>query len=169
MDFLTPIFENVKLIWEYLKWFYVIDEFEFGVVLRWGKFHKVVNCGFHWKWCFSDMVIVTHNTITTLETKPQTLTTKDDESIVISSIVKYKIDNPKIFLLEVNDVIDAINDITHREIKKIVINKTWLELRELKDEEIKNNVFKEAKKFGIKIYYITVSTLAKIRTIRLMR
>jgi regulator of protease activity HflC (stomatin/prohibitin superfamily) len=100
--------------------------------------------------------------------KNQSLTTKDHEQVTIEAIVKYKIINAKKYLLEVDDSADAINDITQGKIKELVTSKTWEEVREMKDEEIKGLVENESKQWGIKIYYITITSLVKTRVYKLI-
>jgi regulator of protease activity HflC (stomatin/prohibitin superfamily) len=164
-----PLIELIKEFWESILPFIIVSEYEFGVKLRFGKFKERVDCGLVWKIPFVDNVILTHNTITTLNLQSQSLTTKDGKDVVISGIVKYKVSNPKTFLLEVNDAVDAINDITQGKIKEIVIDKNWDEVRTMNDKVIKELVDQETKAWGIKIYYITITDLALIRTIRLIQ
>lgn len=168
MDMISPIIDLFKEFWTNIVPFHIVKDYEHGVLLRFGKFHSKINSGLVWKIPFFDEVLLTHNTITTMVIKEQSLTTKDEKNIVISGIVKYKITNAKTFLLEVYDVADAINDIAKGKIKDLVIHKTWDEVREISDSEIKDKVEEEVKNWGIKIYYITITDLAQIRTIRLI-
>lgn len=168
MDIVSPIIDLLKEGWESVKMFHIVMEYEHGVRLRFGKFHSKIEAGLVWKWPIIDDILLVHNTITTMVVNEQSLVTLDEKNIVISCIVKYKITNPKTFLLEVEDVIDAINDITKGKIKDLVIHRTWDEIRKLKNEDISVEVEKEVKNWGIKIYYITVTDLAQIRTLRLI-
>lgn len=168
MDIVSPIIDVVKEFWEHILPFYIVREYEHGVKLRFGKYHSKVTAGLIWKIPIVDEILIVHNAITTMVVNEQSLTTVDGKNVVIACIVKYKVTNPKVFLLEVEDVIDAINDITKGKIKDIVIHKTWDEVRHLKDEEIKLKVEEEAKNWGIKIYNITMTDLAQIKTIRLI-
>lgn len=168
MEIIAHLIEFIKQFWANVIPFYIINEYEHGVVLRMGKFHKSIEAGFIWKIPFFDTVIHCHNTVTTMAIKNQSLTTKDEHQITIEAIVKYKIINAKKYLLEVEDSIDAINDITQGKIKQLVTSVTWSELRELKDEQIKDLVEAESKQWGIKIYYITITSLVKTRVYKLI-
>lgn len=168
MELIAHLIEFVKQFWNNLIPVYIINEYEHGVVLRLGKFHKSVNAGLVWKIPFFDTVIHCHNTVTTMAIKNQSLTTKDEQSITIEAIVKYKIVNAKKYLLEVEDSIDAINDITQGKIKQIVTSLNWDELKQLKDEDIKPHIEAECKQWGIKIYYITITSLVKSRVYKLI-
>lgn len=168
MELMAHLFDFLKSFWFNIIPFYVINEYEHGVVLRFGKYHKNIESGFYWKIPFVDSPVHCHNTVTTMAIKNQSLTTLDGEQITIESIVKYKITNAKKYILEVEDSIDAINDITQGKIKQLVMSKTWEELRQLKDEELKELVGNEAKEWGIKIYYITITSLVKTRVYKLI-
>jgi len=168
MEFIGYIIDVIKSIWFSLIPIYVINEFEHGIVLRLGKWYKDVECGLGWKIPFCDEVLRCRNTVTTMSIKNQSLTTLDGEQVCVEAIVKYKINNPKKYLLEVEDTTDAINDITQGKIKEIVTNKTWNEVRLMQDEEIKNAVSGEVIKWGIKVYYITITSLAKARVYKLI-
>ena len=100
--------------------------------------------------------------------KPQSLTTTDGECIAIEAIVKYKIQNPKKYLLEVEDAVDAINDVTQGVIKDLVMTRTWKEVKEITNDDIKSLVAPEAKEWGIKISYVTITSLVKARTYKII-
>jgi len=168
MEFIGYIIDVIKSIWFSLIPFYVINEFEHGIILRLGKWYKDIYPGLGWKIPFFDEVLKCRNTVTTMSIQNQTLTTLDGEQITIEAIVKYKINNAKKYLLEVEDTTDAINDITQGKIKEIVTNKTWNEVRLLQDAEIKEAVSIETIKWGIKVYYITITSLAKARVYKLI-
>lgn len=168
MEIISNIVEVVKEFWEHLSPFYIVKEYEHGVLLRFGKFHSKVSAGLVWKIPLVDDILTARNSITTIPIQEQSLTTKDGKNVVISSIVKYKITNAKIFLLEVDDALDAINDITKGKIKELVINRTWEEVKQLKDTELIEPIAEEVKNWGIKVYYITITDLALVKTIRLM-
>ena len=119
MDIFSPIIDIVKETWDTIKVCHIVKEYEHGVLLRAGKFHSRIEKGIVWKIPVIDDILLVHNTITTMVVQEQSLTTKDEKNVVIGGIVKYKITNPKTFLLEVEDVIDAINDITKGKIKII--------------------------------------------------
>lgn len=168
MEILIQLLDFIKSIWNNLLPFVVLNQYEHGVILRLGKWRKDIEAGVTWKIPFVDTVLHCHNTVTTMAIRNQSLTTKDDHPITIESIVKYKIINAKKFLLEVEDSVDAINDITQGKIKGIVTHLNWDEVRELKDEQIKKEVTTEALQWGVKIYYITITSLTKTRVYKLI-
>ena len=169
MDLVSSIIELISSFWDKLIPFQVVNEFEHGVLLRFGKYKKNIEAGFIWKIPFFDNIILCRNTVTTMGIKNQSLTTSDQKEVTIEAIVKYKITNAKKFLLEVYDADDAINDITQSKIKELVNLSTWDELMILKDSKIKEAVSDEAKEWGIKIYYITITDLVRTRCYKLIQ
>jgi regulator of protease activity HflC (stomatin/prohibitin superfamily) len=168
MELVSQLFNFMLQFWHNMLPFYVINAYEHGIILRLGKFLKSIEAGFGWKIPFADEVLHCRNTVTTMAIKNQSLTTLDGKQITIESIVKYKIINAKKYLLEVEDSIDAINDITQGKIKELVNAKNWADIRVLKDAEIKELVGNEAREWGIKIFYITITSLVETRVYKII-
>jgi len=148
---------------------FIIRDYEMGVLLRFGKYNKLLTPGLHFKIPFVDEVISQHVVVTTLSLSPQSLYTKDKQNIVVKGLVKYRISDVQTFLLEVYDAQDAISDMTQSIIKNIVMDKS---LEECVDIEIDNTLTKkarvEAKKWGVEIQQVTLTDLAPIRSFRII-
>lgn len=155
-------------IWEDLIPWVVIDHFNRAVVLRLGKFLKVLEPGFHWKVPFFDAILHHSVVVSTLELESQSLTTRDDKGIVAKGVVKYQISDIKVFELEVYDAHDGMADMTQGIIKEVLMERSWDECR---SPEIDNIITKkarvEARKWGIEIIKVTLTDLGIIRSIRL--
>lgn len=149
--------------------FVIINPYEEGVLNRVGVFKKVLSSGIHFKIPLLDEVITQYIVTTTLSLPAQSLYTIDKQNIVVKGVVKYKIADVKVFLLEVYDAQDAISDMTQSIIKNIVMSKT---LDECIDPEIDNVLTKKArievKKWGVEINQVTLTDLAPIRSFRLI-
>lgn len=147
----------------------IIPDYEQAVLLRNGKFKKVLSPGFHVKLPVFDEVVSQHVVVTTLSLSAQSLYTKDRQNIVVKGVIKYKISDVKVFLLEVFDAQDALSDMTQSIIKNIVIS---LPLEQCIDPEIDNILTKkvrvEAKKWGVDIQQVTLTDIAPIRSFRII-
>ena len=147
----------------------IIPDYEQAVLLRNGKFKKVLQPGFHVKLPIFDEVVSQHVVVTTLSLSAQSLYTKDRQNIVVKGVIKYKISDVKVFLLEVFDAQDALSDMTQSIIKNIVIS---LPLEQCIDPEIDNILTKkvrvEAKKWGVDIQQVTLTDIAPIRSFRII-
>jgi regulator of protease activity HflC (stomatin/prohibitin superfamily) len=155
--------------WSILKPGFIVRDYEGCVVLRLGKYHRTVSPGFHLKWPLIESDLITTTAITTLELRPQTLTTLDNKSIVISAVVKYQIKDVKPFLLEIWDSVDVLKDVTMGAIRQTV---SKLPYASLNDPTVETTVLelvrKEVNQFGFKIYRITFADLGEIRSLRLI-
>jgi len=166
---LDRLWEILAALWEKFIFYQIVNQTDSGVRLRLGKFKEVVSPGLHWKIPFVDEIIP-HTTLwTTLSLNAQSLTTKDGKDVVIKGVIKYRILDIQTFLLEVWDAIDAISDMTQGIIFDIIKDKTWEELQTTDLKPIITRKAKnEAKRWGIEIETVTLSDLAKIRSIRLL-
>jgi regulator of protease activity HflC (stomatin/prohibitin superfamily) len=156
-------------VWDQLIPFEVIDHYNRGVRLRFGKTKGgVLEAGLHWKIPFVDRILQQMIKMKTLSLSEQTITTKDGTSIVVRAVVKYEVNNVITLILEVNDPIDAIADMTKGIIRKTFISKNW---DECNDPEIEKEIAKkaraEAKQWGIAIIEITLTDLGDVPSFRL--
>ena len=162
IDYLIGIIDQVNPI-------FIIKDYEQAVLLRKGRFKKILEPGVHLKWPFFDMFISQHTMLTTLTLPAQSLVTFDDNNIVIKSVVKFKIVDVKVFCLELFDSVDAISDISQVIIKEVIMNSEWDKcISNDLDNVITKKVRSEIKKYGVFVEHVTLTNIAKIRTIRLI-
>jgi modulator of FtsH protease HflK len=166
---LERIFDFITVSWNILRPWVVVSDYEGGVVLRFGIFHKELTPGLNWKLPIADTTIITSTVITTMALRPQTLTTLDDLTVVISAIVKYRIADVRAYLLEIWDSADVLNDVTLGAIKQIVASVNYIELQ---NPNIEDNVLaivhKEAEIFGVDVRKVTFADLGRVRSLRLI-
>ena len=147
--------------------FKIVDQWEEGVHLTTGKFKRIVKPGLNFKIPFFDQIITTPVITQTVNLKPQTVTSFDDKSIVLTSIVRYHIHDVKKFLLGVMHANDVLVDTTQGIIRDIVENTNWEDLVDLTDI-VSPTVNDEVAKWGIKIEAVKFPDLGEIKTYRLM-
>jgi regulator of protease activity HflC (stomatin/prohibitin superfamily) len=147
----------------------IVPSYEEGILLRFGKFNKVLHPGIHFKIPFGDEVLHQHVVVTTLSLPAQSLYTLDRQNIVVKGVVKYKISDVKTFLLEVYDAQDALSDMTMSIIKNVIIS---IPVDKCIDPELDSLLTKkarvEAKKWGVEIQQVTLTDVAPIRSYRLI-
>jgi regulator of protease activity HflC (stomatin/prohibitin superfamily) len=163
------IIDFIAASWNLLRPLLVISDFEGGVVLRFGRFHRELGPGLHWKLPLADNAIVTSTVTTTMALRPQTLTTRDDLTIVVSAIVKYHISDVRAYLLDIWDSADVINDLTLGTIREIVASVDYTDLRgHVIEEQVLIHIRDEASRYGVDIHKVTFSDLGKVRSLRLI-
>lgn len=165
IDFLISIVELFKF------WF-VIRQWESGIILRLGKYTgKLLKPGFHFVWPFAIDEIHTINILPDVtELEPQTIVTKDRAVIVVQAIVKFQVANPEICLLEVGSELAALNQFTQGAIHTIISN---IEYNAANVADIEKAITKEARlevsKWGVKIHEVTIKSFGKMTSIRLIQ
>lgn len=163
------IFDFIAGFWNVLRPWIVVNDFEGGVILRFGRFYRELTPGLHWKLPIADAALTTSTVITTMALRPQTLTTRDDLNIVVSAIVKYRIADVRAYLLDIWDSADVLNDVTLGAIRETIAS---VEYADLQDKGIEGHVLtmvqSEAEKFGVHVHKVTFSDLGKVRSIRLI-
>jgi len=163
------VLDFIAASWNLLRPLLVVSDFEGGVILRFGRFHREIAPGLHWKLPLADNAIITSTVTTTMALRPQTLTTKDDLTIVVSAIVKYHICDVRAYLLDIWDSADVINDLTLGTIREIVASVNYADLR---GHDIENEVLlhirDEASRYGVDIHKVTFADLGKVRSLRLI-
>jgi regulator of protease activity HflC (stomatin/prohibitin superfamily) len=147
--------------------FKIVDQWEMGVHLKTGRFHRVVSPGLNWKVPFFDKIWVTPVITQTVNLSPQTLTTLDERSVVLTSIVRYHVVNVQSFLLNVMHANDVLVDMTQGIIRDIVETTNWNDLIDLTDI-VTPAVNDEVDKWGIVVEAVKFPDLGEIKTYRLI-
>lgn len=162
------IFDWIEAGWQKIWPFFIVDQYNKGVLLRNGMFRKVLEPGLHIKVPFIDSYLEHITVVTTHNLPSQSLTTKDEKSLVVRSVVKYQVVDIQTLILDVYDAIDAISDMTMAIIKRVIMDSTW---EECKSNDLDNQITKkarvEAKKWGIEILQVTLTDIAQMRSFKL--
>jgi regulator of protease activity HflC (stomatin/prohibitin superfamily) len=162
------LFEFIKTIWNELVFWIIVPEMQSACILRFGKFHRVLNRGIFFKMPFADSVYQFYIVTQTTHLNPQTLTTKDGKSVVVKAIVRFHIENIKDYTLRVWDAHDAIGDTVQGIINNSVKNLDWSKVLNGIEEDATQKAHEILSEWGIKVEKITLSDLALIKTIRII-
>ena len=146
--------------------FVIVEQWNGSVQLRFGKFIKVLYPGIHFKIPFFDSVIETPVITQSVNVPSQTLTTLDEQSIVLKSIIRYRVSNVRTYLLNVMHATDVLIDTTQGMIRDIVELTTWNGLVDVNHqitEEVKDFVMK----WGIEVEAVTITDLGIVKSFRI--
>jgi len=165
---LDKLIDLIIQIWDVLFPIVKIYDYEQAVVMRNGKFLKIWTAGRHYKIPYFDDVLNHHVSTTTIALSPQSLTTKDGQSIVVKGMIKYKVTDIHAFLILVNDAKDAMVDSTMGIIRETVNERDWVEVQTGKiDGLISSRVTKAMKEYGIAVEKVTLTDMAIMKSFRL--
>ena len=161
--------EIVAALHEHLVPFIIVYQYENVGVYRFGKYHRTLTPGFHWRWPLIETYLGEHTTLTTLALEPQTITTKDDITVVVTGIVRYQITDVEPFLCEISNQHDVLRDTSMGSVLKAVRTMTFAEiLNEPPEAKIASDIRRQVKPFGIEIDKFTFVDSGKIRTYRMI-
>lgn len=156
----------VTFIHDFLP-FKIVNQWEEGVHLRNGKFIRVVKPGLNFKVSFFDNIITTPVITQTVNLRSQTVTSRDEKSIVLSSIVRYHVHDVEKFLLGVMHANDVLVDTTQGIIRDIVEETDWNDLVDLTNKVLPI-VNEQVIKWGITIELVSFPDLGEIITYRII-
>lgn len=149
--------------------FVVIDEFERAVVLRFGRYHRTLEPGFHWMIPFEIERCISDNVVPrTANLQAQSLTTVDGRLVVLGAVVTCQIYDIKVATLEVEGVDHALQDACYGAVGLAVSSRTYDEIRaEGFSHELTKACRRAAKNFGIDIMRVQLSDLTLAKTLRI--
>lgn len=164
----------VDLLIACAKWFQfciIVRDYEGGVCLRWGRYHRMLKPGFHWLWPFHiEEALLCNVVLETIITQPQSLTTKDGVSTVGSFVVTFMVYDPRLFLLEVYNALNVVEDSTVGNVSRMIEDSTWDEIRaDGWAEKLTSMVRRRAKPYGVHILSVQPADLTRSRSIRLIQ
>jgi regulator of protease activity HflC (stomatin/prohibitin superfamily) len=171
MDFIRSTWD---IIWEALGWFQIctfIDEWEEGVLLRRGKFSRTVGPGIAWHLPFEIDEITCQNVKpTSMDLDEQVLTTADNVKVVISVVLMWNIYDIRKCLIDVEDAEETLEQIAYGYVHDAVEVSDWDAIREPEfRKELKQNIQKQARKFGITVSTVKITNFAETKVFRLIQ
>jgi len=161
IEFLLNIIEDILPV-------FFVKQYDNGILLRMGKFVRVVKPGIVFKIPFLDKVETTTIVTTTLSVATQSVITKDKKQLVVKSVVKYKVSDVELFMLNVYDATDAIADITQAIIKEQLSQRNFDDCIENDfDNTVTKKLRVEVRKWGIEVDRVTLTDIGQIKSLRL--
>lgn len=162
------LIEWLERIWEYIKFFHILNQYEGGVILRLGKFNRVMKESWNWKlFMFEEC----HTCITkpdTMHIEGINITTIDGKPVSVGAIIEFDIQDVKLFLLEYNETLSNAHDITRSVVADYLSDCTWEEVKKKSTwTGIKNKLKSEYERMGMKLYFINYGdcTITKVITL----
>ena len=156
--------------WDYIAPFVVIDAYQGAVVLRFGRYSRTLEAGFHWKWPLAERAIEVDTCLTTLRLAPQTLTSHDGKSLVVAAIVKYRIVDPKPYVIGILDQVDVLADVSMGAIAQCVraVDAATL-FSDPPEGKVATAIRRQVNRFGFEIEAVTFTDLGRVNSLRLIQ
>lgn len=164
------IFDFLEAVWEWFIPFVVINAYEQGVVLRFGKFKRVVDPGLRWIIPFG-IDEVKYDTVVrqTSYLDVQSLTSEDGKLVTINAILIFTITDIRKFLLDIDDGETDLQNMCYGIISDCVEAYFWEYIR---TSEFNKDVLKKCRRVsenycGVKLIDVKWSDKATARNLRL--
>ena len=100
--------------------FYLVDQAERGVVLRFGEFQTVVGPGLHWNPPLIDDVRMVNVTRVRSLTQTQSMLTRDENIVEVEISAQYQVNDPRHFVLNVRNPELAIENALDSALRHVV-------------------------------------------------
>jgi regulator of protease activity HflC (stomatin/prohibitin superfamily) len=137
-------------------------EWEEAIVLRFGKFERLVGPGFFFKWPFVESFLKQDKRIITLDVSRQEVMTKDNISVTIDAVVFMKVVNTKDSLVNIQNVWNSVMKYAQTTMRDVVGNVELDDLLARRDEiadRIAEIVERETQDWGVDITSVNLQTV----------
>lgn len=164
------LFRYIISIIDKFKCACVVNAYERGVILRFGKFHREIGPGFHFHFPLGIETPLTHEVVlTTRDTGEQSLVTADGINIVINTVVAYRLTDIRKILLEVEQAETVLTNFAYGIVTDIVINNDFAYIHSSEFlAEYSVRISECAVSLGMTVSNVAVINFAAIDTVRLL-
>jgi regulator of protease activity HflC (stomatin/prohibitin superfamily) len=137
-------------------------EWEEAIILRFGKFQRLVGPGFFFKWPYVETFLKQDKRIITLDISRQEVLTKDNISVTVDAVVFVKIVNTKDSLVNIRNVWDSVMKYAQTTMRDVVGEIELDELLARRDqvaEKIAQIIDRETADWGVDITTVNLQTM----------
>lgn len=160
------LIEIISRFWKDLLPFVIVEQWNEAIHLRFGLYIRTLKPGIYFKIPLLDSIIETSVITQSVNLPAQTLTTLDEQGIVLKAIIRYSITDVKKFLLNVMHANDVLIDTTQGMIRDVVEITNWEDLVNV-NETITNEVKRYVDRWGINVEAVTVTDLGIVKAFRI--
>jgi len=137
-------------------------EWEEAIILRLGKFQRLVGPGFFFKWPYIETFLKQDKRIINLDIQRQEVMTKDNISVTVDAVVFVKVVNTKYSIVNIRNVWDSVMKYAQTTMRDVVGNVELDELLARRDEvaeKIAHMVERETQEWGVDIISVKLQTV----------
>ena len=137
-------------------------EWEEAIILRLGKFQRLVGPGFFFKWPYVETFLKQDKRIINLDISRQEVMTKDNISVTVDAVVFVKIVNTKDSIVNIRNIWDSVMKYAQTTMRDVVGDVELDELLARRDEiaeKIANIVDRETVDWGVDITSVKLQTV----------
>lgn len=153
------------------KFWVILAPYERGVLLRLGKFVRVIEPGLTWIWPFNVERVQYESVVPCTHTLgDQSCTTRDGKQVGLQAVITYKIRDIDVALLEVAHHEDALRDSCSGTIGQVLSTFTWEEIMagDVAQEKITKACRQKGFKYGLEVMSVQFASMGLVKTLRLL-
>jgi regulator of protease activity HflC (stomatin/prohibitin superfamily) len=160
--------DTLEYIINLFQFWVIIDPWEIGLRVRMGKTTKVLGKGVFFKIPYFDSVYVQSTRLRVSQMPVQTVTTMDNKTLVIDSVIAFSIVDAELFYNTLNTVDATIAGLACSCINNYVTEHYFSDIN-TEDLEgwVNSNI--SVSEYGIKFEYLKLTSFANVRTYRLIQ
>lgn len=164
------LLDFILSVWKELLPFIIINHYERGVRLRLGRVHlPELKPGIHFKIPFVDRILASIITEDTLNIEPVSVTTLDNKTISVGSVIEFNISNIIAYIIDTNEARSNMHDICRAITADYLTDCTWEECKDKKTTRtITRLLSKKCEVMGIDITGFTLSDMSMSRVVKLI-
>ena len=137
-------------------------EWEEAIILRFGKFQRLVGPGFFFKWPYVETFMKQDKRIINLDISHQEVMTKDNISVTVDAVVFVKVTNTKFSIINIRNIWDSVMKYAQTTMRDVVGDVELDELLARRDEvaeKIAHIVERETEEWGVDIISVKLQTV----------
>jgi len=154
MGFVAKIIGAVIVLWILGNSIVIIPQYERGVVLRFGKLHKVLDPGLNFIIPGVDYVVKIDMRTRTIDIKPEDIMSKDNIPLTIDGIAYFRVTHPDKYFVNLREGEYAIGKYCEALLRDEIGTRNLddiLQHRELITDNVETKVNKKLKEWGVKL------------------
>lgn len=160
--------DKLNEIYEYTKFWYIVDHSEEAVILRFGKWSRNLKPGYHLKFPIIEVGHSAHTKPDTLEIESICITTLDGKTIMIGLGIGFDVIDIKKFLWENTDSPSNMKDAMRMELSDYLEDMEWTAIRK---KTTKNAIIRNLQKYfdtlGVRILDLKYTNKSEVRAYKI--
>lgn len=162
--FMETIVNLVLSTYKWLICWEILYDFQGGVILRLGKFHRLAKKGWNWRLPLGIEEVWTTNVVpTSVDLPPQAVVTTDGCTVLVEVVILWGVTNVRKYILEVESASTVLTEAGAASVYDIVSKHTWKELQEAAiNTELTDEIRYRGKKWGVKVISVQITSLSKL-------
>jgi hypothetical protein len=165
MNFLKDTFDFITNLF---KWWVIVLPWEKAIRIRLGKQVTLLSDGIHWRIPFFDTVYLQSTRLRVVQMPPQTISTKDKQTLTVVVCAGYSISNIQTLYQKLYQPESTISNIVMGEISEHIFTHDLDDCKPI-DIEKKVMVKLNTEDYGIRYEYVKVIGYAIVKTFRLIQ